>query len=114
MPPCNQNEITPSFLANRNTAGRNDMAGNLLSPLRGAGLRSACLAAITIALALALTGLPLWAGDRGSLLGTVTDPHGAVIAGAKVTATAPATGVKQSVVTDGQGFYSFQNLAPGT
>ena len=56
----------------------------------------------------------LSAGDGGTLLGTVTDPHNAVVVGAKVTATAPTTGMKRSVVTDGQGFYSFQNLAVGT
>ena len=37
-----------------------------------------------------------------------------MVVGAKVTATAPTTGMKRSVVTDGQGFYSFQNLAVGT
>lgn len=55
----------------------------------------------------------LLAADGGSLLGTVTDPHGAVIPGAKVTATDMATGVKQTVVADSQGFYSFQHLPVG-
>ncbi len=90
------------------------MAGMMLPPLAARGLRATRLAAFAITLALALTGLPLWAGDGGTLLGTVTDPHNAVVAGAKVTATAPTTGVKRSVTTDGQGFFSFQNLAVGT
>src|SRR5580704_9320499 len=64
-------------------------------------------------LTLALLGLPLWAGDGGSLIGTVTDPHGAAVPGAQVTATETATTVKQTVTTDRQGFYSFQSLSVG-
>ncbi|MGA3188719.1 MAG: TonB-dependent receptor [Bryobacteraceae bacterium] len=60
-----------------------------------------------------LLGTCLWASDGGALLGTVTDPHGAAIPGTKVTATEIATSVKQSVSTDRQGFYSFQNLSVG-
>src|SRR5271170_6662024 len=55
----------------------------------------------------------LWASDGGSLLGTITDPNGAAIPRAKITATETATSVKQSIVTDGQGFYSFQSLPVG-
>jgi hypothetical protein len=62
---------------------------------------------------LALLGWTLWASDGGSLLGTITDPNGATIPGAKVTATATATGVKQTITTDGRGFYSFQSLPVG-
>ena len=57
--------------------------------------------------------LVLGAGYGGSLSGTVTDPSGAAVAGATVTATESATGVKQAVTTDAQGFYSFQGLAVG-
>jgi hypothetical protein len=63
---------------------------------------------------LALLALPLWAGDGGSLLGTVTDPSGTAIAGAHVTATETATAVKQTVATDGRGFYAFQDLPVGS
>jgi hypothetical protein len=62
---------------------------------------------------LALLGLPLWAGDGGSLLGTVTDPSGKAVPGATVTATATATAVKQTITTDGRGFYAFQSLQVG-
>jgi hypothetical protein len=58
-------------------------------------------------------GLPLWAIDGGSLWGTVTDPHGAAIPGATVTATETATGVKHSITCDGHGFYTFQSLPVG-
>jgi hypothetical protein len=58
-------------------------------------------------------GFALRASDGGSLSGTVTDPRGAAVPGARVTATQTATGVKQSVTSDGRGFYSFQGLAVG-
>ncbi|HKX84612.1 MAG TPA: TonB-dependent receptor [Pyrinomonadaceae bacterium] len=48
------------------------------------------------------------------LLGTITDPQGAVIAGADVTLTEPATGSTKTVVTDSNGNYSFQEIKPGT
>jgi len=66
-----------------------------------------------IAVLLALLGLSLWASEGGSLLGIVTDPSGAPIPGAKVTATVTATAVKQTATTDGRGFYAFQSLPIG-
>jgi len=66
----------------------------------------------TIAL-LAVLALPLCAGDGGSLLGTVTDPSGTAIPGAKVTAAETATAVKQTIATDARGFYAFQGLPVG-
>jgi len=67
---------------------------------------------LRIALA-AFLGLPLWASDGGSLRGTVTDPSGTAVAGAKVTATETATAVKQVIDADGRGFYAFQGLQVG-
>ena len=46
--------------------------------------------------------------------GTVVDPQGAVVAGAKVTATNVATGVPRSVNTTSTGNYLIPNLPPGT
>jgi hypothetical protein len=60
-----------------------------------------------------LVGWTLRASDGGSLLGTITDPIGAAVPGAKVTATETATAVKQTIATDGRGFYSFQSLPVG-
>lgn len=62
---------------------------------------------------LALHGAALRAADGGDILGTVTDPRGAAVPGAKVIATDTATGVAQTLQTDPQGFYSFQNLPVG-
>ena len=90
------------------------MTGTMLPSVAAIGLRATRLAVCATVLALTLSGLLAWASDGGTLLGTVTDPHNAVVAGATVTATVPTTGMKRSVVTDGQGFYSFQNLGVGT
>jgi len=48
-----------------------------------------------------------------TLSGTVSDPSGAVIAGAQVAITNKATGVSRTVPTDAAGFYSAPNLLPG-
>jgi len=62
---------------------------------------------------LGLLARTLQASDGGSLLGTITDPNGAAIPGAMVTATEAGTAVKQTIATDGRGFYSFQSLPVG-
>ncbi len=49
----------------------------------------------------------------GTIRGTITDPSGAVIRGAKVTATNVATAVKTSTVSDAAGEYSMQFLPVG-
>ena len=46
--------------------------------------------------------------------GTVTDPSGALISGAKITATQPATGSQRTTQTSSAGLYSFSALAAGT
>lgn len=48
----------------------------------------------------------------GSIVGTVLDPSGAAVAGAKVTATQSATGVSTQAVTNTSGGYVFPALPP--
>lgn len=55
-----------------------------------------------------------WGQATTSLHGTVTDSSGAAIPGAKVTLTAPATGVSHTTVTNSTGAYSFPAVNPGT
>ena len=55
----------------------------------------------------------LCASDGGSLLGTITDPSGGPVPGARVAAIETATAVKQTITTDSRGFYSFQSLPVG-
>jgi hypothetical protein len=47
------------------------------------------------------------------LSGTVTDPNGAVVTGATVTARISATGISRSATSDSDGHYSLVNLPPG-
>lgn len=50
----------------------------------------------------------------GSLNGVVTDPSGAVVAGAQVKAVEAQTGVTKTTTTDSAGIYRFTALLPGT
>jgi hypothetical protein len=50
---------------------------------------------------------------RGTILGTVTDSSGAVVRGAKVTATQTATGLTRTEVTNAEGEYSIPQLPVG-
>lgn len=49
-----------------------------------------------------------------TLTGTVTDSSGAVVPGAKVTATETSTGTARSTLTSAEGVYTIPFLAPGT
>lgn len=58
--------------------------------------------------------LPAWAQrDMGTVLGTVTDPTGAVVAGAKVVITEEATQQSVTLTTDDNGNYIRPLLKPG-
>jgi len=50
----------------------------------------------------------------GALTGTVIDPSGAVVPGAKITIVHPATGAKREVTTDSAGVFRASLLPPGT
>jgi len=47
---------------------------------------------------------------RGTILGTVTDPSGAVVSGAKVTVKNIATGLERTTETSADGSYSIPRL----
>src|SRR4029077_7040839 len=51
---------------------------------------------------------------RGTILGTVTDPSGAVVAGATVKVKKVATGLGRTTVTSGDGSYTVSELPIGT
>src|SRR5215469_10972138 len=51
---------------------------------------------------------------RGAINGTITDPSGAVVAGAAVTATNVATNVAHNTESSSDGQFSFQDLPLGT
>jgi hypothetical protein len=57
---------------------------------------------------------PAPSASGSSITGTVTDPTGAVVAGANIVVTEIATGTAHRVRTDGTGRYLVDGLAPGT
>ncbi|HEY3988504.1 MAG TPA: TonB-dependent receptor [Acidobacteriaceae bacterium] len=60
------------------------------------------------------TALAGWAqAGRGGISGSVTDPSGALISGAKVTLHNRATGLTQQTRTTAAGLYTFVSLNPG-
>ncbi|HJZ78937.1 MAG TPA: TonB-dependent receptor, partial [Pyrinomonadaceae bacterium] len=62
---------------------------------------------------IAATHLVFGQAVSGTLLGTITDPHNAVVAGATVTITEVNTNIKRSVVTNESGNYTFDHLPLG-
>ena len=67
---------------------------------------SACFVILFAAMSFAQAG-------RGSVSGTVTDPNGALIAGAQVELLNKATGVTLHTVASSAGLYTFISLNPG-
>lgn len=64
---------------------------------------------------LLLAAVSLWAQTfRGTILGTVTDPSGAVIAGANVTVKNVGTGLQRTTQTSSDGSYALPELPIGT
>src|SRR5438270_6287827 len=76
------------------------------------GLLRCC---ILVILSLAATSLGLSQSEVGttSLNGTVSDPAGAVVPNAQVTAKSNTTGFTRQVETTGAGFYSLSGLPVG-
>jgi hypothetical protein len=68
-----------------------------------------------LAIFLGLASLPAFAqtAGEGTIQGTVTDPSGAVVPNATVTATNVATGIGTSRTTTSNGFYVISPLLPG-
>lgn len=76
-----------------------------------------CFAVVCIlGLSMGFIAVPVAAQSAASatITGTIVDPQGAVIPGAKVTATNIATGVGRTVSTTSSGNYTIPNLTPGT
>jgi hypothetical protein len=71
-------------------------------------------ALVLVVLAIAFPLIATGQTFRGSINGTVTDTSGAVIPGAKVTATDVATAVVRDTVSSGAGEFSFNDLPQST
>jgi hypothetical protein len=74
---------------------------------------SPLLAAVTSCF-LAIGSLAFAQSATTSLRGTVADPKGAVVAGASVTLSNPATGFSRTAQTNDQGIYQFLEVPPAT
>lgn len=69
---------------------------------------------LTIAAAILLTSAAIFGqGGTGQISGTVTDPNGAVVAGASVKLKDLGTGFTREATTNGEGHYSIQLLPAG-
>lgn len=77
------------------------------------GYRKAILAGLCW-FACFLLSAPLFGQATGSLSGTVSDPSGAVVPGATVTATSQGTGISRDTKTDSGGHYLLPLLPIGT
>jgi hypothetical protein len=78
-------------------------------------VRTRLLHALTLGLLLMFVSVPLFAqGNRGRILGNVTDVTGGNVAGATVTITDIARGIPHVLTTDTDGLYFAPDLLPGT
>src|SRR5713101_4563644 len=78
-----------------------------MTPTIRGGFRLAFLVGLTV---LSLSAQ----SERGTIQGSVHDPSGAVIVGAKVTVTNTATNVKVNTISNDAGDYVAASLPPGT
>ncbi len=85
------------------------VSGNVPTKLTFAFLRSSCVLIAVLLFAGALA----FAQTQASVSGTVTDPSGANIVNANVTALNVDTGITTTAVTNEAGIYVFPSLAPG-
>src|ERR1700693_1369423 len=69
-----------------------------------------CLPAVIVALAVAV---PARAQFSAAVQGTVRDPQGEAVVGAKVRPSDQGTGVTKETTTSAEGFYHFGEVAPG-
>jgi len=76
--------------------------------------RPVSVLAIVAVLILTLSSQLYAQSARARIVGTVSDPQGAVLSGATVTVTNVATGTTQEITTDREGFYQALELPIGT
>ena len=76
-------------------------------------IRNPVLACLSLVLVLFTGEAYGQGGAAGTILGTVTDPSGAVVPNAKITITNTGTGVAKVTETTGAGDYAVPDLVPG-
>src|SRR5713226_1350059 len=75
--------------------------------------RSPLTVVMLCVLMLVCAGIAVAQVNTATLSGTVTDPQGLAVKGAKVTVTNIATGAERSAETDDTGHYTLVGLPPG-
>src|SRR5437660_4802371 len=92
------------------------VVGNNFKEKKSMRVRTMLASTILACLALAFLAAPTVTAQtfRGTILGTVTDPSGAVVSGAKVTVRNVATGLERTTATSADGSYSVPELPIGT
>lgn len=76
--------------------------------------KTAKLASVLAAIVIfAAAGMAQSQAAAADLSGTVTDPTGAVVSGATVTAKGVGTGISRTTTTNAEGTYTFVSLPPG-
>jgi carboxypeptidase family protein len=73
------------------------------------------LSLLVLLLLVCLTPPPILAQtETGAIAGTVTDPSGAIVPGAKITVTSVGKQNTRTATADGRGNFVISNLQPGT
>jgi hypothetical protein len=67
-----------------------------------------------LAILLSLCAVSAYAQFKAGIQGTVMDPQGNAVSGAKVTVTNQATNISRDTIASAEGFYRISELAPGT
>jgi Carboxypeptidase regulatory-like domain/TonB dependent receptor-like, beta-barrel/TonB-dependent Receptor Plug Domain len=75
-------------------------------------MKTRLLLMLTVVLSFPL--LALTQTSRGTVTGSVTDPNGAVVAGAQVTLTSVQTKLSRTTTSNSEGLYRFEAVDPGT
>jgi hypothetical protein len=83
------------------------------SRMRCPSLPGIFLPVLMVCVAVLFLGYRLHAQVQNGINGTVTDPSGAVVPGASVTATNNATGIATSAITSSVGSFTIVGLIPG-
>ncbi len=68
---------------------------------------------VLLGMTLLLVSLPTWAQDTANIVGTVTDPTGAVVPSVKITVANPDRGFTRQTVSNTAGDYSEANIPIG-
>src|SRR4051794_37249313 len=75
--------------------------------------RASILLALLVVVAPSFGRVAFAQTETGQVTGTVTDPQGAVVAGANITVASKDTGAMRSATTTGEGYFTVTNLKPG-